>query len=267
MTYIPLFGLSISDTTLEQASAHIITDAQQSLRRKILFINAHCVNVAAVQANYLQVLQNNQAILYADGSGMRMAAKLAGTPLQDNVNGTDLFPIICRDAERDQVKIALLGARPGIAQRCADNMESKFPHLDIVWTHDGYFNRDEETNIIQSINDSGAQILFVAMGVPNQELWIERHADKLQPPILIGVGALFDFYSGTMPRAPHFIRQLGLEWVFRLMMEPKRMFARYVLGNPIFIARALWRRLKGKKTLQQQPLIQNIHYPPTNKLG
>ena len=78
-----------------------------------------------------------------------------------------------------------------------------------------------------------------------QELWIARNADKLQVPVLIGVGALFDFYSGNMPRAPLLLRKLGLEWVFRFLMEPRRMFARYILGNPVFILRALWRRLTG----------------------
>lgn len=257
MMYIPLFGLNIKDTTLDEAGASIVADAKQNNRCKVFFLNAHCVNVAANNASYLQALQD-QALLYGDGSGMRYAAKLAGFWLRDNVNGTDLFPIICREAAREQVSLALLGARPGIAQRCADNMKKQFPHLNIVWTHDGYFNPNDAESIIQSINNSGAQILLIAMGVPNQELWIARHAEKLQAPILMGVGALFDFYSGIMPRAPYFIRKLGLEWVFRLMMEPKRMFARYVLGNPIFMMRVLWRRLKGRKALQQQPLIHNV---------
>lgn len=260
MTYIPLFGLNIKDTTLDEAGASIVADAKQNNRCKVFFLNAHCVNVAANDASYLQALQN-QALLYADGSGMRHAAKLAGFWLRDNVNGTDLFPIICREAAREQVSLALLGSRPGIAQRCADNMKKQFPHLNIVWAHDGYFNPNDAESIIQSINNSGAQILLIAMGVPNQELWIARHAEKLQVPILMGVGALFDFYSGIMPRAPYFIRKLELEWVFRLMMEPKRMFARYVLGNPIFMMRVLWRRLKGRKALQQQPLIHNVQQP------
>jgi N-acetylglucosaminyldiphosphoundecaprenol N-acetyl-beta-D-mannosaminyltransferase len=196
----------------------------------------------------------NEALLFADGIGMRMASKLAGFSLKANVNGTDLFPFICRDAATSQIKLALLGARPGIAQRCADNMQKQFPGLNVVWIHDGYFDRNNEENIIQAINESGAQILFVAMGVPMQELWIANNADKLNVPVILGVGALFDFYSGAVPRAPLRMRKLGLEWLFRFILEPRRMFARYIIGNQIFIIRILWRRLWGKKYLQEASL-------------
>jgi N-acetylglucosaminyldiphosphoundecaprenol N-acetyl-beta-D-mannosaminyltransferase len=137
-------------------------------------------------------------------------------------------------------------------------MKDQYPNLQIVWTHDGYFTPNDETQMIESINSSGAQILFVAMGVPIQELWIDRNAEKLHAPVILGVGALFDFYSGTIPRAPQQVRQLGLEWLFRFIIEPRRMFARYILGNPVFILRALWRRMRSQKFLQEAPLINSI---------
>lgn len=257
MSHISLFGLSINDTTLIDASASVVNDAKLGIQRKVYFINAHCINVAASDINYLNVLRED-ALLFADGSGMRMASKLAGFSLKDNVNGTDLFPLICHDAAITGIKLALLGARPGIAKRCADNMKNQFPNLQIVWIHDGYFTANDETEMIESINSSGAQILFVAMGVPLQELWIDRNAEKLHVPVILGVGALFDFYSGAMPRAPQRLRQLGLEWLFRFVIEPRRMFVRYILGNPIFILRALWRRMRSRKFLQEATLINSI---------
>ncbi|MBL8496333.1 glycosyltransferase [Nitrosomonas sp. JL21] len=253
MDQITLFGLTIENATLSDASMRIIRDAESGLHRKIYFVNAHCVNVAAMDRDYLSVLQAAD-LLFADGIGMRIASKWAGLPLIDNVNGTDLFPVICRDAAAAGVRIGLLGARPGIAQQCADNMKQQFPDLKIVWLHDGYFAPNTEADLIAAVNNSGAQILFVAMGVPMQELWINRHADSLRTPVLLGVGALFDFYSGAVPRAPLLMRQWGLEWLFRLMIEPRRLFRRYVLGNPIFLFRASWRRLKGKEALQENPL-------------
>lgn len=258
MNHISLFGLKIEDTSLVDASASIIHDAKLGVRRKIYFVNAHCINIAAVNASYLCVLQDEGALLFADGSGMRLASRLAGFSLKDNVNGTDLFPLICRDAANAGIRLALLGARPGIAQRCADNMRSQFPDLNIVWTHDGYLSADDEVEVIKAINDSGAQILFIAMGVPAQEFWIARNANKLRVTTLLGVGALFDFYSGTIPRAPQRMRQLGLEWIFRFIMEPRRMFVRYILGNPVFIIRVLWRRLRGQKILQEASLIGGV---------
>ncbi len=258
MSSISLFGLNIEDTTLIDASANIVHDAKLGVRRKIYFINAHCVNMAAINADYFCVLQNGGGVLFADGSGMRMASKLAGFSLKDNVNGTDLFPLICRDAANSGIRLAFLGARPGIAQRCADKMKSLFPNLDIVWTHDGYFNANNEMEMIKAINESDAQILFVAMGVPMQELWIARNADKICAPVLLGVGALFDFYSGEMRRAPYQMRKLGIEWLFRFILEPRRMFLRYAIGNPVFIIRVLWRRLRGQEFLQKISLISSV---------
>ncbi|AEJ01061.1 glycosyl transferase, WecB/TagA/CpsF family [Nitrosomonas sp. Is79A3] len=257
MSHFPLFGLNIEDKRLAEASTDIVRDAKLGTRQRVYFVNAHCINVAATDIKYLSVLQDG-ALLYADGSGMRMASKLAGFSLKDNVNGTDLFPLICRDAANSGIKLALLGARPGIAQRCADNMRNQFPDLKFVWIHDGYFSLDDEMNMIKTINDSSAQILFVAMGVPKQELWIARNADKLHVPVMLGVGALLDFYSGTIPRAPQRVRQLGLEWLFRFILEPRRMFSRYIVGNPVFIIRALWWRFRGRKYLQETPLIENV---------
>lgn len=253
MNQISVFGLNIDNISLSEASRGIIHAARAGTHRRIYFVNAHCVNVAALDADYLSVLQGATS-LFADGIGMRLAAQWAGLSLVDNVNGTDLFPIICRDAAAAGVAIGLLGARPGIAQQCADNMKQQFPDLKIAWIQDGYFEPGTEADMIAAVNDSGAQILFVAMGVPLQELWIARHAGSLKAPVLLGVGALFDFYSGAVPRAPLLMRKWGLEWLFRLMIEPRRLFRRYVLGNPIFIFRALWRRLRGKEALQKNPL-------------
>lgn len=250
---VPLFGLPIRNVSLEEASAELLGAADNGARRQVFFVNAHCVNVAARDQAYLDALRAAD-FLYADGSGMRLAARLAGQQLRDNVNGTDLFPLLCRDAAAAGVGIALLGARPGVAERCAENMRRRFPGLKVVWTHHGYLKDEEVPALIASLNASGVGLLFVAMGVPAQELWIARHASVLKPPVLLAVGALFDFYSGGVSRAPAFMRKLGLEWVYRLLLEPRRMFTRYVLGNPVFILRALLRRAKGVATLRHAPL-------------
>ena len=120
-------------------------------------------------------------------------------------------------------------------------MASLFPGLQVVWTGHGYMSSEDEETAITELNASGAKMLFVAMGVPAQELWIHRNADSLNASVLLGVGALFDFYSGEIQRAPLFMRRLRLEWVFRLFAEPRRMFRRYVIGNPEFLIRVLYR--------------------------
>ncbi|MBN1008736.1 WecB/TagA/CpsF family glycosyltransferase [Amphritea pacifica] len=236
-----LFDLSIFNTTLKESSSDLIEAARCGFKQKVFFVNAHCINVAVKDASYKAALQD-ASILYADGSGMRLAAKIYGESLRDNVNGTDLFPMLCRDAAAAGVSIALLGAKPGIAERCAQRMQEQFPGLQIVWTHHGYLRSEHTQSVIESLNNSGASMLFVAMGVPAQELWIMRHADELKASVILGVGALFDFYSGEVSRAPLFLRKRGLEWLYRFLLEPKRMFSRYIIGNPRFILRTLLMR-------------------------
>jgi N-acetylglucosaminyldiphosphoundecaprenol N-acetyl-beta-D-mannosaminyltransferase len=116
-------------------------------------------------------------------------------------------------------------------------MAKRYPGLRIAGARDGYFKSHEEQSVVDDINSSGARILLVAFGAPRQELWLKRWRSELEPPVGMGVGGLFDFYSGRMPRAPVWMREMGLEWVFRLMQEPGRMWRRYVIGNPLFLYR------------------------------
>lgn len=237
-----IFGLPIANVTLENATNTIISAAQRNEKRHVFFVNAHCVNVAAQDKEYLQTLQSIDGI-YPDGSGLALAAKLLGSKLVDNPNGTDLFPMLCERAAADGVPIAFIGAKPGVAEECARRMTERFPALKVVCTEHGYFNRTEERQVIERLNASGAKILLVAMGVPAQELWISRCSPKLSIPVLIAVGGLFDFYSGRRHRAPLILRKTGMEWTFRLAQEPVRLFKRYILGNPLFIARTLRMRM------------------------
>ena len=235
---VDLFGLHLQDASLASAAARLSRLAIRGQPARVFFVNAHCVNVAARDRTYLDALRSGD-LLYADGIGMAIAARLRGSRLQDNVNGTDLFPLLCGIAAARAVPLAFLGARPGVAERCADRMRERFPGLRIVWTGHGYHPGSEDARIIDGINASGARMLFVAKGVPAQELWIAAHAPRIAAPVVLGVGALFDFYSGAIPRCPLLLRALRLEWLFRLGMEPRRLFTRYVLGNPAFLYRAI----------------------------
>jgi N-acetylglucosaminyldiphosphoundecaprenol N-acetyl-beta-D-mannosaminyltransferase len=140
-------------------------------------------------------------------------------------------------------------------------MLQRYPGLEIAGARDGYFRPEEEGAVIEAINGSGARILLVAFGAPRQELWIARWRDRLAPPVAMGVGGLFDFYSGRIPRAPVWMREIGLEWVFRLMQEPGRMWRRYVIGNPLF----LYRVRKQARHPEQYPLppgVDRLAPPP-----
>jgi N-acetylglucosaminyldiphosphoundecaprenol N-acetyl-beta-D-mannosaminyltransferase len=129
------------------------------------------------------------------------------------------------------------------------NLEDKYPGLNIVGEQNGYFNREtEQAAVIERINELDPDILLVAFGVPIQEQWIENNFGKLNCRVVMGVGGLFDFYSGNIKRAPRWLREIGFEWSFRLLMEPRRMFKRYIIGNPVFICRLLrWKKRRDKK--------------------
>jgi N-acetylglucosaminyldiphosphoundecaprenol N-acetyl-beta-D-mannosaminyltransferase len=129
-------------------------------------------------------------------------------------------------------------------------LEKQYQGLKIVGENNGYFEKNtiEEKNIINSINESHADILLVGLGAPFQEKWIHSHRKELSSKILMGVGGLFDFYSGNIPRAPLWIRKMGLEWTYRLYQEPRRMFKRYVIGNPLFIYRVYKSQFMASKT-------------------
>lgn len=233
-----LFGLDLVAAGRADVARALVAHARRRETTTIQFINAHCVNVLAADAGYRAALDRADALL-PDGSGLSLAAKLAGVTLGDNLNGTDLFPELCREAAMQGVSIFLLGGKPGIAAAAAATMAARYPQLKVAGTRDGYWNKADEARVIDEINATGAGIVLVGMGVPLQETWLDRVRSQLTVPVAMGVGGLFDYYSGSIPRAPKAIRAAGCEWVWRLAQEPRRLFTRYVLGNPLFVARAM----------------------------
>ncbi len=234
----PLFNMSLLDASRDETADALVNLADQRVPMVVNFVNAHCVNMATQRDDYAATLQDSDALL-PDGSGIRLAARLAGTNTGDNLNGTDLFPLVCERAAARGTPIFLLGGRPGIAAAAAAAMKVRFPALQIAGTQHGYFSDSENDQVVDMINASGAAILFVGFGVPRQELWIARHRDRIDVPLLLGVGGLFDYYSGRIPRAPLLLRRMGCEWVWRLAQEPRRLARRYLIGNLVFVGHAL----------------------------
>ena len=233
---VEFFGVRVVNTTMDEALDWLVVRASARSRTLAAFVNPDCLNIAYRNADYRAVLQCADRVL-PDGIGLRIGCNLLGVAMQANVNGTDLFPRICSRAADAGLGIYFLGARPGIAELAAENMQRQFPALRVAGAHHGYFAPEEEAGLIEKINSSGAHILFVAFGAPRQELWLARNHDALAPSLRIGVGAAFDFYSGQIRRAPQWMREIGFEWTYRLYLEPGRMWRRYVVGNPLFLYR------------------------------
>jgi exopolysaccharide biosynthesis WecB/TagA/CpsF family protein len=211
-------------------------DAQWPAR--IAFLNAHCANVSACNTQYRDALGGADAVL-PDGSGVSLALRMRGERLTANLNGTDLIPSLCQRLAARGQSVFLLGGRPGVADHAAARLQKDAPGLIIAGTQHGYFDAGMESRVIRDINASGAAVVLVAMGVPAQDEWLARNAARLRATLTFGVGGLFDFLSGRIPRAPRVLRRTGLEWTYRLYQEPKRMWRRYILGNPAFVARVI----------------------------
>ncbi|KLI65132.1 WecB/TagA/CpsF family glycosyltransferase [Aurantiacibacter marinus] len=232
-----LFGLDLLDGDKVATARMLVEKAIRRERATVGFINAHCVNVAAKDAAYRDALQNCDHLL-PDGSGVRIAARLAGKSYRDNLNGTDLFPLICDEAAQRGATLFLLGGEDGVAIGAALEMMRRYPGLRIVGAEHGYFRREDTAGLISRINGSGADMLLVGFGVPMQERWLADHAGSIAASVQMGVGGLFDYYSNRIPRAPQAVREMGCEWVWRLAQEPRRLAERYLIGNAAFLARA-----------------------------
>lgn len=229
-----ILGVDCTNSTLGKVVDFISNTIDKKQRKKLAFVNAHCLNLACTNKFYFKQLQTFDA-RYPDGIGLALAGRLLNEKIHENINGTDLFPLLAKCCETRAYTLYLLGAKEGVAKKMVDRVSVTYPNLKIV----GYCNGFDLEHAVATINGLTPDILLVAMGAPKQEMWIVEHFEKLNVHVAIGVGGLFDFYSGNMPRAPHLLRLLGLEWFFRLLMEPRRMFKRYVCGNPLFIYRVI----------------------------
>lgn len=240
--FIPSLGMTLVD-----ANTRVAVNALMAHKRnRVCFINAHCCNVARKDPAYAAAIESADLRL-PDGIGIEMAAKMSGETLEENLNGTDLIPNLLREAARRSLSVFLLGGKPGTADAAAARLVHDIPGLRIAGTANGYSDMSDTAGIIDSINDSQADILLVALGVPYQDVWLAENETRLNPGLLLGVGAFFDFCAGNVARAPEFFRKARMEWCWRLLMEPRRLASRYLLGNASFLAHAFWRQKVGVK--------------------
>ncbi|MDK2594741.1 WecB/TagA/CpsF family glycosyltransferase [Pseudoalteromonas obscura] len=230
-----MFGIPFANTKMHDAIDWVCQNEQSQTKCRVgYFLNVNSINLAANNIELHSTLCGSDKN-FVDGSGMRIAAQHSGIDLADNINGTDMLPLLCEQAVQTKQSFFLLGAKEGVAQKAGESLQKQYVGLDIRGAHHGYFNSDDD--IIEQINQSGATILLVALGSPRQELWLAKNKHRLNCQCALAVGGLFDFFSGAIPRAPLWMRELGLEWVWRLMQEPKTKFNRYVIGNPVFLFR------------------------------
>ncbi len=238
---IRVAGVRVDNLTMEEAVKAVLRLAESG--GVVQFVNAHCVNVASRRPDYAEALEEADLVL-PDGSGVRIAAALCGTPVKENVNGTDLAPILLERAAELGLDVFLLGGRPGVAAGAARRIAQRWPGLEISGVEHGYHDEEGWRRVEERIARVSPSILLVALGVPRQELWIRDFHSRRPRGVKLGVGGLLDFLSGRIPRAPRWMRDCGMEWVWRLIQEPARMWRRYLVGNVEFMLRVLAGRWK-----------------------
>lgn len=237
---VPIARLTVRDARREVA--RLLADKGPSV---LVYVNAHSLNLTRHDTAYRDAVIDADLVLN-DGAGLALAARLQGNPFPANLNGTDFTPEVLRISANAGLPVYLLGGKPGVTERAARELTRSIPGLRIVGCRGGYFSASEEEEIAAEVSSSGAEVLIVAMGNPRQELYLSRHVDMTGARLGIGVGAFLDFAAKRVRRAPRWMRRLRIEWVYRFVLEPHRLWRRYLLGNGLFVLRVLGEQLRRK---------------------
>ncbi len=242
---VNLLGVAIDAVDTKELCHRVIEFTGQESTRTIMYVNTDCMLIAQEDDDYRKIL-NRSDLVYADGIGVVYGVKLWGQYLPGRSTAADFMPVFCRLFAEKGLRLYLLGAPDGVAEKAAAKLHQEIPELLISGTHHGFFSPDQNDEIIARINAASPDIVLVGMGAPYQEVWISENADKIHSAVIWGVGGLFDFLSGRTPRGSKWLVDHGFEWLCRLTVEPKRLWQRYLIGNTKFIASLLWHRCKGE---------------------
>jgi len=226
-----LLGVRIDGLRLPELLDRVVRSVETGRKETILYVNAHCMNVQHRDPAYRAILADVDTV-YCDGMGVALAARMTGQTIPQRMTGADWIEDLCRLAAARNLSLYLLGGTSEAVHGAAAALRRRHSGLQIVGEHDGY---DVGPDLVNEINELHPDIVLVGMGVPRQEKWIVRNRSQLDTPVVWAVGGLFDFVSGRVPRGPKWMTEHGLEWLCRLVAEPRRLWRRYLLGNPRFL--------------------------------
>lgn len=244
-----ILGTRIDNVNMSQA----ISRAVEGMREHPPFVVVTPNSEIVVKANEDSRLQNiieSAGLVVPDGIGLVIGSKLVGEPLEERVTGIDLMDRLLANAEKSGERVYLMGGKEGIAELAKEKIKQKYPQINIVGTCNGYFKgvhskyegHQEELQIVENIKNHNVDILFVALGAPGQEFFIDKYKNQLGAKLLMGVGGSFDVISGTVKRAPEIWQKIGMEWAYRLIKEPWRIKRAGAL--PVFAVNVLVHRDK-----------------------
>ena len=241
---VGVLGVGVDRITVEGLHAEV---ARLVCRRGgvVLNANAHCLNLCHEDEGLRRFFAAAD-VVFCDGAGVRLAARMLGGRLPERITYADWLPLLAALAEERGFSLFFLGARPGVAGEAARRLEASHPGLKIAGVRHGYFDHGagspENGAVVGEINAARPDVLLVGLGMPLQERWLMENRHALDVGVALTGGAIFDYASGRLRRGPRLLTDNGLEWLARLIVEPRRLWRRYLLGNPLFLVRVLAQR-------------------------
>ncbi len=233
---VRILGCRVDPVGMAEALERITGFLRSGRPAHVVTLGAEMVMLALRERAYQSVI-NGAELVAPDTVGIVVASRLLGTPLRERVAGIELVERLCELAAFESFSVYLLGGANGVAKKSAAELSERHRGLRIAGTHHGYFTAADDRHIVAEIRNSGANIVLVALGFPRQEYWIARHLPELSCAVCIGVGGTLDILAGKLKRAPLLMRRLGLEWLYRLLREPRRLRRQLIL--PAFATRVL----------------------------
>lgn len=242
-----MLGVGVDPVTVGELHAEIDHFIRQESHALVLNANVHCLNLA-YKDRRLRDLLNGAEIVFCDGSGVMLAARLLGRRIPERITYADWMWQLADFAASRGFSLYFLGARPDIARKAAEQLKKRHPELKIAGIRHGYFDRTpgspENEAVVEEINAVTPDILVLGFGMPLQESWLINNWSRVDARVALTGGAVFDYVSGELRRGPKILTDNGFEWLARLLIEPGRLWRRYVVGNPIFLLRVLRQRLR-----------------------
>ena len=249
MDSVKIAGIKIDNVTMEESIRFI----DQCIRKKssVHIVTPNVDHIVRLQRDKeFQEIYKKADLVLADGMPLLWAAKFLGMPFKEKISGSDLFPKLCQNAADQGHRLFLLGGRSGAVEKCSEILKENYPNIHIsgVYSPAFGFENDECENekIIKLIKKSNPDILCVGLGSPKQEKWIYRHRNDLNVPVAIGIGITFEYTAGIVKRAPTWMQQNGLEWLWRLLMEPSRLWKRYLVDDLPFFYLIVKQKFRSK---------------------
>lgn len=248
---IDLMGVKVhafTITQLHQTIAQVIVQKRQAI---VANVNINAMNLAQ-QLPWFRNFINCSEYVFCDGHGVMLGARLCGLHLPEKITYAHWFPLFCEFCATKGYSIFFLGGRPGIAEQAKTRLQNMIPELKIAGVHHGYFCRElgstENLDIIEHINNTHADVLLTSFGMPLQEKWLQENRAAIKTHIMLTGGACLDYMAGASKRPPSWLTDTGFEWLGRMLYEPRRLWKRYLLGNPLFFWHLLCWRLKQRMT-------------------